>query len=100
SDQTVTFAKGVMVFVNITAVTGSAAITVEVDAKDPVSAGYTAILTSPSLTSTGLTRLLVYPGITTSSTRADDAIPRVWRVKVNNTTTDSITYSVGCVYLP
>lgn len=72
-------ARGVMVCINISSVTGS--LTVAIQNVDPVSGVATAILTSAALAAGGQTFLFVYPGITAATNTAASAIlTRSWRV--------------------
>lgn len=90
------YGKGVIVFVNITAIVDTPSIIVKIQGKDPVSGNYYDILSSVSLTQTGTTGLRVYPGIAeTANQRANDILPKTWRVSVTHADADSITYSVG-----
>jgi hypothetical protein len=96
ADQTNHNGRGVLVFVNVTAVTSSPSVTVAIQEKDPISGTYTAILTSAAITGPGHTVLAVYPGVTVAANvAASHPLPRTWRVAVTHGNADSITYSVG-----
>jgi hypothetical protein len=58
-------AIGALVFINVTAVTGS--LTVSLKGKDEASGTYYTIIASPAIASTGMTVLRVYPGLTASA---------------------------------
>jgi hypothetical protein len=89
-------AKGVVVFVNVTAVTDTPSVTFAIQAKDPVSGAYVALLTSAAITATGTTMLTVYPGVTAAANVSASAVlPKTWRVLATHGDADSITYSVG-----
>lgn len=96
ADQVNYNARGVRVRINVTSITATPSITVAIEEKDSISGNYIAILTSAAITTTGQkTTLVVYPGIAASANvKADDPLPRVWRVAVTHGDTDSITYSV------
>lgn len=71
--------SGLIVFVNITAVTGS--LTVTIQGKDVVSGQYYTILASAALTGTGLTVLKIYPSLTAAANLvANDVVPTVYRI--------------------
>lgn len=86
-DQPNVAGKGINVYINITAITGTTpTLTVTVQGKDPASGQYFNILTSAALNATGFTRLIIYPGITVAANAADsDVLPDTFR----------ITYTVG-----
>lgn len=97
-DQTNLYGRGVVVFANISAKSGTIAVTVSVQGKDPVSGEYYTILTSASLTATGFTTLTIYPGATaTSNVSASEPLPLTWRVQVVSGTgvTPSVTMTVA-----
>jgi hypothetical protein len=56
---------GLMVFINVTAVTGS--VTVTIKNVDPVSGATATVLASAAIAATGLTVLKVYPGLTAAA---------------------------------
>lgn len=93
--------KGVNVFVDVTAVGTAPSITVAIQGLDPVSGKWVTLLTSAAITTVSTTLLRVYPGIAAAAnTKADEVLPRRWRVNVTHGNADSITYSVGaCVAL-
>jgi hypothetical protein len=65
---------GLLVFINITSVTGS--LTVTIKGVDPTSGATSTILASAALASTGLTVLKVYPGLTAAANLvANDIMP-------------------------
>lgn len=87
--------RGVELIINITAQTGSGAITVTIQGYDPVSGTKYTILASASLGSNGQTILRVYPGLTgATNTIANDVMPGSWTVSVAQTGT-SVDYSIG-----
>jgi len=81
TDQNCGSAKGALVFIDITAISGtSPTLTVTLQGKSPTGLYYT-ILASSALTATGLTVLKVYPGLTAAAnTVANDVLPEAYRV--------------------
>lgn len=74
--------KGVLVYVHITAITGTTpTLTVTIQGKSPVSGQYHTILASAALNATGLTVLRVYPGLTAAANlTVSDIAPPTFRV--------------------
>lgn len=101
SDQVNRNARGVRVRINVSSVTDTPSITVAIEEKDSISGNYVAILTSAAITTTGQkTTLVVYPGIAAvANVKADDPLPRTWRVNVTHGDADSITYSIDYAYI-
>lgn len=90
--------RGVVVFVNVTAVVDTPSIVVTVQAQDPGGSGYWDMLSSAAITAAGLTALVVYPGcVAVANQVANLPLPRAWRVSVVHGDTDSITYGIGAV---
>lgn len=88
--------RGVLVFVDVTAVTATPSITVAIEGKDPVSGKYFSLLTGAALTAVSTQLLVVYPGVTeTANADVATPLPRTWRVNVTHADADSITYSIG-----
>ena len=96
--------KGAYVTLDVTAVLTSPVITLTVQAKDPVSDNYEAVLTASSgVSAAGTHTYLIYPG---AGAAAGDVVqtlsyplPPQWRVSVEHTDTDPITYSVGALLI-
>ena len=100
SDQTNYNGRGVIVFINVTSITSTPSVVFTVEVKDPISAVYTALLTSAAIVATGHTVLRLCPGITAAANVAvSEALPRTWRVTATHGDADSITYSVGYAVL-
>ncbi len=92
--------RGVKVFINVNSVSGGN-VTVNIEQKAPASdaAAYDNILSSASLTSTGLTVLTVYPGVTAAANVAvSDVLPTIWRV--TTTAAATIDYTISFCYIP
>lgn len=89
--------RGVIVFVNISAITGtSPTLTVTISGVDSNGTAYT-ILASPALTATGLTVLKVYPALAASANAvANDVLPVLWRIDTAiGGTTPSVTAKIS-----
>ena len=101
ADQTNVYARGIAVVLDVTAASGTGALTLEIDGKDGTSGKYFALLTGTGVTTTGTTVYRVYPGLTASANAtASDLLPKTWRVKVSVGDASSYTYSVGAILLP
>jgi hypothetical protein len=91
--------RGIVVVLDVT-VPGTGSITLEIDAKDPVSGKYYTVLTGVAVTTLSTTVYRVYPGLTAvANATASDILPRTWRVKVTSNNANTITYSVGCMLI-
>jgi hypothetical protein len=105
TDQSNINARGVYLFLNVTAASGTGGLTVCVDAKDPVSGLYRQIFAAAAavLAVTGSTPkvYLIYPGASGSGNDGVLAqpLPATWRVRVNVGDASSYTYSVGASVL-
>lgn len=91
-----TVGRGLTVFINVTAVSGTPALTVFLDFLDPVSVTASRMLIqSAAISSTGLYRLVIYPGVdAVANQTVSDVLPRLWRVRAVHGNADSITYSI------
>lgn len=91
--------RGIIVVLDVT-VPGTGSITLEIDAKDPVSGKYYAVLAGAAVTTTITNVYRVYPGLTAvANATASDVLPRTWRVKVTANNANSVTYSVGAMLI-
>ena len=98
ADQLNPASWGVLIGVNITAITGTTpSLTVIVEGKDVASGVYYPILTSAALTAAGFTLLQVYSGApNTPNVTANSPLPRTWRVRtVIAGTTPAVTATIG-----
>ena len=96
ADQGAGTAKGILVQIAISAITGtSPTLTVTLQGKAP-SGDYHTVLASAALNATGLTVLKVYPGLTAAAnTVASDILPSSWRViSTIGGTTPAVTATV------
>jgi hypothetical protein len=100
-DQTNHDGRGVVVFLNITAASGTGGLQVIVEGKDPVSGSYQQINATPAaVTATGFKSYVVYPGAASGpqgdvTQTTEQVLPRTWRVRVVHGDGSSYTYSVG-----
>lgn len=92
------WSRGVVLFVNVTATTGSAGITsVVVNGVDPLTGNAGALFTdSTAITSNGTVAIMFYPGIG-SATHASGAavLPNLWSVSVTIGAASTVTYSLS-----
>lgn len=96
------YGKGLMVFVNVTAITGTTpTLTVTIEGKDVVSGQYYTILASAALNATGLVVLKVYPGLTAAANlTANDIIPGTYRIRTTiGGTTPAVTSTISAYVL-
>lgn len=93
--------RGVVVTIDITAVTSTPSTTFTIQGFDSVSGKFYTILASAAQTGTGTVVLRVYPGLTASANvTASDVLPRYWRVVATHGNANSMTYSVGYSQIP
>jgi hypothetical protein len=98
ADQVNYYGRGLQLGINISAKTGTIAVTVAVQGKDVASGTYYPICTSASLTSTGFVLMTVFPGTTpATNTVCNVPLPAIWRVEVVNGVgvTPATTMTVG-----
>ena len=95
-----TNARGIMVWLNITAASGTGGLTIRVRGYDPVS-GLPAIVSTNgnNYTTTGLKYLVLYPGKIDQGALTNDfdsgPLPRTFDVGVQHGDASSYTYSLG-----
>lgn len=101
ADQTNYNARGVRVFINVTATSATPSITITIQEKDPISGNYIDKLVSAAITTTGQkTTLVMYPGVTAAANVAiSEPLGRTWRINATHSDADSITYSVAYGYI-
>jgi hypothetical protein len=89
--------KGLKFWIDITVVPGSGSVTLRAQERDPASGGYNLMLQSVAHTTVGLKpTLIIYPGgPSTANVKANEPVPRVFRIGVVHATGVSYTYSVG-----
>lgn len=97
TDQKNYNARGCHVILNMTSV-GTGSVTLEIDAKDPVSGNYYALLTGAAVVTNSTNIYRVYPNLTASANAvANDILPRTWRVKVTANNANATSYTVSTV---
>jgi len=96
--------RGLIVTLDVTAVTATPSITLTIEYKDPASGKYEALLVGAAVTTTGTHTYIVYPG--GDVTAAEDIVevqgvplPYRFRITMTHADADSITYSVGGCFL-
>lgn len=96
ADLTNPYARGVILVIDVTAVTSTPSVVFTVKGKSSLGTDYYTILASAAITGTGQTVLRIYPGLTAvANLTASDILPAVWRVEAVHGDADSITYSVS-----
>lgn len=87
---------GVLVILDVTAITATPSLTVSVQGKDPASGKYVTLFTGAAVTTVSTNTYVVYPGVTeTANVDAAVPVPRTFRITVTHADADSATYSVG-----
>ena len=99
-------ARGVMLFLNVTANPGAAeTLTVSIEFEDPVSGAFQALTAfAATATANASYAYVLYPGAVETSLVAELEVqglplPRNWRVTVTHSAAGSWTYSVGVAYI-
>jgi hypothetical protein len=88
-------ARGVRVYIDVTAKGAAPSITATIQEIDPLSSNIVNVITSSAITAIGTYVVTTYPGTTNAVNKASDALPRSWRVAMTHGNGDSITYSVS-----
>jgi hypothetical protein len=93
-------ARGVIVYLNVTAASGTGGLGLLIIAGDPVAANLYALNATPTtVTATGLYGYEVSPGASGTTTqlaqRTSGSLPRTWQIYINVGNASSYTYSVG-----
>jgi len=103
-DQTNLNARGVIITLDVSAISATPSITLAVEHKDSVAGKYEKLLDGAAVTAVGTHTYIVYPGADTTA-REDVVevsgwpIGRTWRITVTHADSDSITYSVAASYV-
>lgn len=88
--------RGVAVWLNVTAASGTGGLTVQIEEKDPVSASYKQPHANPTaILATGLNLYLFYPGINNAGNNFSIVLPRIFAIQVQHGDASNYTYSVG-----
>lgn len=86
--------SGIVVVVDVSAVTSTAGVTVSVVGVDRVSGNTWPILTSAAITTVSTTALRIHPGIAVVANQStSDVLPPLVQINFTNTNSASITYS-------
>lgn len=98
--QKPSWARGMHLVIDATAITATPAITFTIQGYSPLGDDAYTILVSTVIATAVTTVLRVYPGLTASANLiANDSIPARWRLTASHGDTDSITYSVAALWL-
>jgi hypothetical protein len=93
--------NGILVDIDITAVTSTPSTTFAIQVKDPVSSVWTAVLTSAAQAAAAHLRLKVHPAITVvANLAASDLLSKQFRVVATHGNANSMTYSIAATLLP
>lgn len=91
--------RGVTIYLNVTAASGTGGLTVNIQAKDPVTGSYfTVYAAAAAVITTGLRAYNAYPGAAGSGNYTNAVnfqIPRTFRIGVTVGDSTSYTYSIG-----
>lgn len=88
--------QGVIVGVNVSALTATGTLVITIEGKDPISSVYYTLFTGTAIAATGFFPYQFYPGAAiTSGVSAAGRVPRVFRVTATPGNGVSITYSVN-----
>lgn len=91
--------QGLVVVIDVTALTAGASLVFTIQGVDPVSGATWDILASAAVVATGTTVLKVHPALTASANAvAKDVVPARVRVKVVPADTKSVTYTIGATH--
>lgn len=88
--------RGVIVVLDVTAITATPILTLSIQGKDLISGKYYTILTGATVSTVSTNFYTVYPGIAeTANVDVSVPLPATWRVRIGVADADSATYSVG-----
>ncbi|MBW3622702.1 MAG: hypothetical protein KY468_04755 [Armatimonadetes bacterium] len=101
SDLANASARGVLLFLDVTAAGATGGLTLRAQYKDPVSGRYVDINAAPAaVTTASTTAYVIYPGSTAGGTQATSApLSKTWRINVAHGDASSYTYSVSYSYI-
>jgi len=98
---------GIIIFFDVTADPASAAVRPKIEFKNPATGEWESYLSAAAdITAVGETSMIIYPlykldnATLTFTDECPVPLPLVWRLFMDATDTDSMTYSVGYQYLP
>ena len=88
--------KGMIVTVDVTAISATPSVVFTVSRIDQLSGKISTLLVSAAITATGTTVLRIHPSIVAvANLAASDLVPSNWRITPVHGDADSITYTVG-----
>ncbi len=91
-------AKGLILIIDITAVTSTPSVVPTINGIDPISGNNYNILTGAAITATGTVALRIDPAITSvTNLAAGDVMPENVLITMTHGDTDSITYTVTAI---
>lgn len=95
------YARGVVVYINITASSATPSVVFTIQGYDEASDAWYDILASAAQTGTAAVRMRVHPSLAAvTNLAANDLLPRRWRVRAVHADSDSITFSLGACLIP
>lgn len=98
-------ARGVAIWLNVTAASGTGGVALSPEVIDPVSGTVKGLLPAQGVqTTTGCSWVIIYPGLTSqygglTCNVYSLALPRDWQLTVQHSDASSYTYSVGYSYI-
>lgn len=97
--------RGLLMFLNITAVPGVQTITLNIEAQDILTGVWQTYAIIPATAATGNLYILVYPGAVETLAIGNLTVqglplPRRWRVNMSHSGAGNFTYSVSAQLLP
>ncbi|HUR55799.1 MAG TPA: hypothetical protein VMZ71_16800 [Gemmataceae bacterium] len=88
--------RGLVVVIDVTAITATPSVVFTIQGYDPLSGKYYTILASAAIVGTGTVVLRVFPGAAAvANLVVNDVLPSHWRVIAVHGDADSITYTVS-----
>lgn len=95
--------KGILIFLNVTAVPGAVSISPQIQLKDPVSGTYFSCTGMTATTATGLFVYSIYPSATAAgyglTSVTNGLLSRTFRISILHSGAGNFTYSVGASML-
>jgi phage tail protein X len=101
-EMTNLYHRGVLIYAKVTAATSTPSVVPTLRFKDEVTNDWITIDTYAALTGVSTATYYVHPSAPTGPTFTDTtqvSVPRVWSLLMTHADSDSITYSVGAIYL-
>lgn len=93
-------ARGVAIFINLSARPAAGSITVTIQEKNPLTGAYSTLLASAAIAAISQVVLKVYPGMpAVTNISLGSPLPETWRVDVAVGNSDSLTYSISYTFL-